>query len=109
MEAPFKLSGFLSRTVHPGATAQAVTRMVLSQLLRHVGVGILVGASLAAGTAILLLSLPDAALIADVVHVFDPLAYGASLLFIVMSCAAAAWIPARRAALIDPIATLRED
>jgi predicted permease len=94
-----------------GATAQVVTRMVLSQLLGHVGIGITVGAGLAAGLTVLLLALgsTDAALITDVVHVVDPAAYASSLLFIAASCMVAAWIPARRAAAIDPIVTLRED
>ena len=92
-----------------GATRQAVTKMVLVQLLRHVGIGIAIGGTLAVLPAILLFSLPDAAIIADVVHVYDPSAYLASMVFIVGSCVLAAWVPARRAAAIDPIATLRED
>ena len=46
---------------------------------------------------------------ASLVNVLDPLAYGASLAAIVTACLAAALIPARRAARIDPMATLRAD
>jgi ABC-type antimicrobial peptide transport system permease subunit len=43
------------------------------------------------------------------IKVFDPGAYMASLLIIVLSCMLAAAVPALRAARIDPIATLRQD
>jgi hypothetical protein len=43
---------------------------------------------------------PLAAEIPDVVHVFDPVAYAASLLLIVTSCALAVSVPALRAARI---------
>ena len=92
-----------------GATRQAVTKMVLTQLLRHVGIGIAIGGALAAVPAVLLFSIPDAAMVADVVHVYDPVAYVGSMIVIVGSCLLAAWVPARRAAGIDPIRTLRED
>jgi predicted permease len=92
-----------------GATRQAVTKMVLMQLLRHVGIGIAIGGGLAAVPAILLFSIPDFAFIADVVHVYDPIAYAGSIAFIIGSCVLAAWVPAQRAAGIDPIRTLRED
>jgi ABC-type antimicrobial peptide transport system permease subunit len=41
--------------------------------------------------------------------VLDPVAYAASLLVIVTSCALAVSVPAFRATRIDPIATLRKD
>ena len=47
--------------------------------------------------------------IGTLVHPFDPLAYAASLGVIVATCLAAAFLPARRAARINPIATLRAD
>jgi ABC-type antimicrobial peptide transport system permease subunit len=43
------------------------------------------------------------------VNAFDPLAYGVSIGVIVATCLAAALVPARRAAGINPIATLRAD
>ena len=41
------------------------------------------------------------------VQAFDPVAYAVSLGIIVATCLVAAFFPARRAAHIDPIATLR--
>ena len=53
--------------------------------------------------------MPVASLIRDIVHVFDPVAYAASLLVIITSCVLAASGPAFRAARLNPIATLRMD
>jgi len=50
-----------------------------------------------------------AAEIPDTGHVFDPVAYAASLLPIVTSCALAVWIHSLRTARIDPFETLRKD
>jgi ABC-type lipoprotein release transport system permease subunit len=50
-----------------------------------------------------------AAEIPDTVHVFDLVAYAASLLVIVTSCGLAVWIPFLRTARIDPFETLRKD
>ena len=92
-----------------GATTQDVAGLVLSQLLRPVGVGLAVGGGLAAALAIVLMSTPAASHIGAIVHVFDPVAYAASLLLIVTACVLAASVPALRAARVDPIATLRND
>jgi ABC-type antimicrobial peptide transport system permease subunit len=92
-----------------GATTRSVARLVLAQSLFPVGGGLVAGVGLAAALAIVLMSLPVASLIAHIVQVFDPLAYGASLLVIVIACVVAALIPATRAARIDPIAALRQD
>jgi ABC-type lipoprotein release transport system permease subunit len=43
------------------------------------------------------------------VHVFDPIAYASSLLVILSACTLAATLPARRAAGIDPMKTLRQE
>ena len=58
-----------------GATTRDVTRLVLSQSIRPVGVGLFVGGGAAAGVATLLLSTPAAASIGQIVHVLDPVAY----------------------------------
>jgi hypothetical protein len=92
-----------------GATTRNIAGLVLSQTLPPVGVGIVAGGSLAMALAIVLMASPAASEIGDVVHVFDPLAYGASLLVIVVASLLAASVPALRAARIDPIATLRRD
>ena len=44
-----------------------------------------------------------------IVDVFDPLAYAGSLLAIVTACALASFIPALRAARIDPMRILRQE
>ena len=92
-----------------GATTRNVVGLVLSQSLRPVGIGLVAGGGLAAALAIVLMATPAASEIGDIVHVFDPVAYAASLLVIVTSCVLAASVPALRAARIDPIATLRKD
>ena len=92
-----------------GATTRTIAVLVLSQSIRPVGFGLLAGGGLAAAVAIVLMSTPAAVEIGNTVRVFDPLAYAASLLVIVITCVAAASIPALRAARVDPIATLRQD
>ena len=92
-----------------GAATRNVVGLVLSQSLRPVGVGLAAGGGLAAALAMVLMATPDASEIGGWVHVFDPVAYAASLLVIVTSCVLAVSVPALRAARIDPIATLRKD
>ncbi|MGH9310494.1 MAG: ABC transporter permease [Vicinamibacterales bacterium] len=92
-----------------GATPRDVTRLVLQQSIRPVGVGLVVGGGAAAGLAALLLASPGAAGVGEFVHVLDPIAYGASLLIIVAACLVAASIPAARAARLDPTRTLRQE
>jgi predicted permease len=92
-----------------GATTRNVAGRVLSQALRPVGVGLVAGGGLAAGLAIVLMTTSAASEIGSIVHVYDPVAYAASLVLIVTSCVVAASIPALRAASVDPIGTLRQD
>jgi len=92
-----------------GATTRNVVGLVLSQSLRPVGVGVVAGGSLAAALAFVLMASPFASEIGDIVHVFDPLAYAASVLVIAAACLLAVSVPALRAARVDPIATLRND
>ena len=54
-------------------------------------------------------AMPFGALISQIVHVTDPVAYLASLGLIVAVCLLAAWIPAARAAKVDPMRTLRQE
>ena len=91
-----------------GATTRTIAVLVLSQSARPVGYGLLAGGGLAAGLAIVLISTLGSE-IGDTVRVFDPLAYAASLLVIVIACVLGASVPALRAARVDPIATLRND
>ena len=92
-----------------GATARSVTGLVLSRVLGLVALGLVCGGALAAVLTLVLRSTPLASMTAGVVHVFDPVAYAGSTLCIVLACLVAAWLPARRAARIDPIAALRQD
>jgi ABC-type lipoprotein release transport system permease subunit len=55
------------------------------------------------------MSTPAASTIGKIVHVFDPVAYAASLACIVTGCVLAALLPALRAARIDPMRTLRQE
>jgi len=92
-----------------GASARAVTRLMLAQATRPVIVGLIAGAGLAAALATAVLATPVGALISTIVHVTDPVAYVASLGVIVTACLLAAWIPAARAAKVDPMRTLRQE
>jgi ABC-type antimicrobial peptide transport system permease subunit len=92
-----------------GAAAMNVVRLILSQSARPVAIGLAIGGSLAAATAIAIMATPLAAEMGDSIDVLDPVAYAASLLVIVTSCALAVSVPAFRATRIDPIATLRKD
>jgi predicted permease len=92
-----------------GATTRDVTRLVLSQSIRPVGLGLVIGGGSAAGLAALLLATPAAAGIGEIVHVLDPAAYAVSLLIIIAACLVAAAVPAIRAARLDPTRTLRQE
>jgi ABC-type antimicrobial peptide transport system permease subunit len=92
-----------------GASSRKVTGLVLAQTTRPVAYGMLAGVGFAAALATVLLALPAGAEIAEVVRVTDPIAYLGSLLVIVAACLLAAWIPATRAARLDPMRTLRQD
>ena len=91
-----------------GATTRDIVVLVLWQSVRPVGFGLLAGGGLAAGLAVVLLAI-TASEIGRTVRVLDPLAYGASLLVIVVACVLGASVPALRAARVDPMATLRND
>jgi predicted permease len=92
-----------------GASTQKVTQLMLAQTTRPVLIGLLAGAGLAASLATLVLSSEFGALISTIVHVTDPVAYAGSLLVIIVACMFAAWIPARSAAKVDPMKTLRQE
>ena len=79
------------------------------QSARPVLVGLVAGAGLAALLATLVLASEAGAMISGIVHVTDPVAYLSSLLVIVVACLLAAWIPASRAARVDPMKTLRQE
>jgi predicted lysophospholipase L1 biosynthesis ABC-type transport system permease subunit len=92
-----------------GASPRQVTRLILSQATRPVMYGLVAGAGLAATLATALLATPNGVLIAQIVHLTDPAAYAASLIVIIAASLAAAWVPATRAARVDPMQTLRRE
>lgn len=92
-----------------GATASVIVRLVVVQSLRPVALGLLAGTAMAAGLASVLMATPAASQIGAVVHVFDPVAYGAGIVLIAVACLLASSLPAWRAAKLNPIGTLRQD
>jgi hypothetical protein len=92
-----------------GASSRNVTQLILAQTTRPVGYGLLAGAGLAASLATILIASPAGETLTEIVRVGDPMAYAGSLLVIVAACLLAAWIPAARAARLDPMRTLRQE
>ncbi len=92
-----------------GASSRRVARLVVGQTARPVAYGMLAGVGFAAALATILLSTPAAAVVTEIVRVADPVAYVGSLLAIAGACLLAAWIPAARAARLDPMRTLRQE
>jgi ABC-type antimicrobial peptide transport system permease subunit len=92
-----------------GASGHTVTRLMLAQTTRPVLAGLVAGAGLAAALATAVLATPVGPMLSQIVHVTDPVAYLASLGVIVAACLLAAWIPAARAAKVDPMRTLRQE
>lgn len=86
-----------------GATPRAVTALVIRQSMRFAVAGAAAGAALAlAGSKIL-------AAVLVMIDTFDGIAYAGGVLIVLAACAAAAYLPSRRAARVDPMAALRCD
>jgi predicted permease len=92
-----------------GATTGAVMQLVLWQSLRLVAIGLAAGVTFAVIVSKLLVSTGGGSQLARIVDPLDPVAYVASLLAIVAACTLAALVPARRAARINPLSTLRHE
>jgi predicted permease len=92
-----------------GASSQKITQLMLWQTARPVMYGLAAGAGLAMTLTTALLSTEFGAFISGIVRVTDPIAYAASLLVVVAGCLLAVWIPATRAARVDPMHTLRQE
>jgi hypothetical protein len=92
-----------------GASGRSIGALVLWQSAKPVGIGVVVGGVLTIGLSAALLATPAAEAIGATVQLFDPVAYGASLLLIVAACAGAALAPALRAGRVNPLAALRQD
>jgi putative ABC transport system permease protein len=86
-----------------GATPLAIVWMVLRQAALLVGAGLAVGSGVAwAGGA-------AAKSFLFQVEPTDPRVFGAALALLALSGLAASFVPARRAAMVDPISALRQD
>lgn len=92
-----------------GARPRDIVVLVVSQSMRPIGTGVIVGGGLAVAVASALLASPMAEMMSAFVRPFDPLAYAAGLGVIVVTCLVAAGLPARRAARINTAATLRAE
>jgi predicted permease len=86
-----------------GATTSSVVRIVLSQSMRLAVLGIMIGATLALGVSRLFASELQN------VNTFDALAYFGSIAVALAAALAAAYVPSRRAASVDPVTALRCD
>jgi ABC-type antimicrobial peptide transport system permease subunit len=84
-----------------GAAPRAVKRMFVYRGMILSGIGIALGAAAAAGTTRLLSSLLFG------VTPVDAITYSAAAAVLVIAALAASYIPARRAAAVDPVETLR--
>lgn len=84
-----------------GASARGVVRMILTEGLWLVGLGMLLGAIFAASSARLASSLVHG------IGTFDPIAWGLAIAALGASGLLAAWVPARHAARIDPASCLQ--
>jgi predicted permease len=92
-----------------GATRRNVAALVVTQLARPVGLGLLLGGSLTAALGGVFLATPAAEAIGEAVRLLDPLAYAGSVVCIGAACVCAALVPAVRAGRIDPVAAIRQD
>jgi macrolide transport system ATP-binding/permease protein len=85
-----------------GATSADVMRLLLKDSLRPVAIG------LAAGVVVALLASQLVSVVLYGVGARDPLAFGSAIAVLLVSAAAAVFIPARRAARVDPAFVLRQ-
>ena len=92
-----------------GASSRSVGALVLKQSAWPVGIGLADRLHADGRLSAALLATPAAEQIGAIVQLFDPVAYGASLLCIVAACAGAALVPALRAGRVNPLAALRQD
>jgi ABC-type antimicrobial peptide transport system permease subunit len=86
-----------------GAQPQEVRGMFLRHGLLLTGVGVAIGLVAALGVTRLMSSLLFG------IAPTDPMAYAAALAVIVAAAGLASWLPARRAAAIDPVETLKAE
>jgi len=86
-----------------GATRSHIRALILGQGLRLLAIGLVVGVAAAVGCSRILGS------ILFEVNAVDPVLYGLVSVFLAAAAILACWLPARRAARVDPIVTLRAE
>jgi predicted permease len=86
-----------------GAAGSSLVALVLRQSLRLATIGALTGVLLATGASRLIASLILS------INAFDALGYVGGAVVVVVACLFAAYVPARRAAHVDPVEALRAD
>ena len=86
-----------------GATRSHIHGLILGQGLRLLAVGLIIGVAAAIGFSRVLGS------ILFEVRAVDPALYALVSIFLAVAAILACWIPARRAARVDPIVTLRAE
>ncbi len=86
-----------------GARAQDVRALVVAQSARPVALGLALGIALGAAAARLLRGFLYG------ISPSDPVTFGGVTALLVLCALLAAWLPARRASKIDPVAALRAD
>ena len=87
-----------------GASRRSVLGLVLGDALR------VAGARMALGTlASLVVTRPLAAFLVDGLSVRDPLSYAVTAVSLALIALVASWVPAWRAATIDPMTVLRRE
>lgn len=86
-----------------GAQRGNVIRLIVRQGLLLGGIGVAVGGALALGVTRLLRSLLYG------VPTTDVLAFGSAALLLILAALAASWVPAMRAAAVDPVVALRAE
>jgi predicted permease len=87
-----------------GATQGEVVRMALRESLGVVAIGAVIGLVIS-----LVSTRPLARFLVPVLSPNDPLSLLATIVFLMAAALAASWLPARRAARIDPMAALRHE
>jgi putative ABC transport system permease protein len=86
-----------------GAAQSSIFRLVVGQAMTLVGISVVIGLAGAFAATRLLSSLLFG------VGVWDPMTFGAIVILISIVAFLAAWLPARRAARVDPIVALRAE